>query len=137
MALKCFRQENSQQYSRVVLLKKKQLRKATQRTKLVSLKRIGQADSQQSRVWFAIIAYERKQVYKATRTSDGKLVALKCIKQEDGDGKGFPVTALREMRILRQLRHKVSNHYPRAIQRAYQLQSTVYLVVRTITRSPG
>lgn len=47
------------------------------------------------------------QVYKATRTSDGKLVALKCIKQEDGDGKGFPVTAIREMRILRQLRHKV------------------------------
>lgn len=46
------------------------------------------------------------QVYKATRTSDGKLVALKCIKQEDGDGKGFPVTAIREMRILRQLRHK-------------------------------
>lgn len=48
------------------------------------------------------------QVYKATRTKDGKLVALKCIKQEDGDGKGFPVTAIREMRILRQLKHKVN-----------------------------
>lgn len=47
------------------------------------------------------------QVFKATRTKDGKLVALKCIKQEDGDGKGFPVTAMREMRILRQLKHKV------------------------------
>ncbi|CAM9495862.1 unnamed protein product [Ectocarpus sp. 6 AP-2014] len=46
------------------------------------------------------------QVYKATRTRDGKLVALKCIKQEDGDGKGFPVTAMREMRILRQLKHE-------------------------------
>ncbi|CAN0149799.1 unnamed protein product, partial [Hapterophycus canaliculatus] len=46
------------------------------------------------------------QVYKATRTQDGRLVALKCIKQEDGDGKGFPVTAVREMRILRQLKHK-------------------------------
>eukprot|EP00752_Nemacystus_decipiens_P009556 g8536.t1 len=46
------------------------------------------------------------QVYKATRTKDGKLVALKCIKQEEGDGKGFPVTAVREMRILRQLKHK-------------------------------
>lgn len=34
-------------------------------------------------------------------------MALKCIKQEDGDGKGFPVTAMREMRILRQLKHKV------------------------------
>lgn len=47
------------------------------------------------------------KVYKATRTRDGKLVALKCIKQEDGDGKGFPVTAMREMRILRQLKHEV------------------------------
>lgn len=47
------------------------------------------------------------QVFKATRQSDAKLVALKCIKQEDGDGKGFPVTAVREMRILRQLKHKV------------------------------
>lgn len=55
------------------------------------------------------------QVYKATRTKDGKLVALKCIKQEEGDGKGFPVTAMREMRILRQLKHKVGkqlNHQP-------------------------
>lgn len=34
-------------------------------------------------------------------------MALKCIKQEDSDGKGFPVTAMREMRILRQLKHKV------------------------------
>lgn len=50
---------------------------------------------------------KRKQVYKATRTQDGRLVALKCIKQEDGDGKGFPVTAMREMRILRQLKHQV------------------------------
>lgn len=48
----------------------------------------------------------REQVFKANRNFDGKLVALKCIKQEDGDGKGFPVTAIREMRILRQLKHK-------------------------------
>eukprot|EP00903_Cladosiphon_okamuranus_P006726 g6563.t1 len=46
------------------------------------------------------------QVYKATRTKDGKLVALKCIKQEEGDAKGFPVTAMREMRILRELKHR-------------------------------
>ncbi|CAM9397961.1 unnamed protein product [Choristocarpus tenellus] len=32
-------------------------------------------------------------------------VALKCIKQES-DGKGFPITAMREMRILRVLEHK-------------------------------
>jgi len=53
------------------------------------------------------IVHGAYQVFKATRTKDGKLVALKCIKQEDGDGKGFPVTAMREMRILRQLKHKV------------------------------
>ncbi|CAM9567675.1 unnamed protein product [Ascophyllum nodosum] len=29
-----------------------------------------------------------------------------CYTQEDGDGKGFPVTAMREMRILRQMEHK-------------------------------
>lgn len=53
----------------------------------------------------------REQVFKANRNFDGKLVALKCIKQEDGDGKGFPVTAIREMRILRQLKHKARYVY--------------------------
>lgn len=48
------------------------------------------------------------QVFKARRLADGKMVALKCIKQED-DGKGFPVTAIREMRILRRLHHKVQS----------------------------
>lgn len=46
-------------------------------------------------------------MYKGERLADNKLVALKCIKQ-DNDNKGFPVTAIREMRILRQMRHKVT-----------------------------
>lgn len=46
-------------------------------------------------------------MFRGERLADEKPVALKCIKQ-DNDNKGFPVTAIREMRILRQMRHKVT-----------------------------
>ncbi|CAN0227083.1 unnamed protein product [Discosporangium mesarthrocarpum] len=45
------------------------------------------------------------EVFMATCVTTKEKVALKCIKQ-DPDGKGFPITAVREMRILRRLEHK-------------------------------
>ncbi|ODV90763.1 hypothetical protein CANCADRAFT_12500, partial [Tortispora caseinolytica NRRL Y-17796] len=45
------------------------------------------------------------KVYKARNTVSGKLVALKWIRIEP-DREGFPLTALRETRILQYIRHK-------------------------------
>ncbi|BFZ02067.1 hypothetical protein BsWGS_05106 [Bradybaena similaris] len=44
------------------------------------------------------------QVYKARDTSNGKLVALKKVRLEN-EKEGFPITAVREIKILRQLQH--------------------------------
>ena len=45
------------------------------------------------------------QVYKARDTRDGSLVALKKIKM-DIDKEGFPITAMREIKLLLALRHR-------------------------------
>lgn len=45
------------------------------------------------------------QVYKAQDKRDGALVALKKVRLEN-EKEGFPVTAVREIKILRQLNHK-------------------------------
>jgi serine/threonine protein kinase len=44
-------------------------------------------------------------VFKATDTSTGESVALKRIKIEN-ETQGFPITALREIRILKSLNHE-------------------------------
>lgn len=45
------------------------------------------------------------QVYKATSSRKGTLVALKRIRM-DGAREGFPVTSMREMKLLQSLRHE-------------------------------
>lgn len=44
------------------------------------------------------------KVYKAKNTSTGKFVALKRIRME-AERDGFPVTAMREIKLLQSLRH--------------------------------
>ena len=44
------------------------------------------------------------KVYKASHTASGRMVALKQIKME-GEREGFPVTAMREVKLLQSLRH--------------------------------
>jgi serine/threonine protein kinase len=47
------------------------------------------------------------EVYKAQSKDDGSIVALKKIRRtKDQDADGFPITALREIKILKKLRHK-------------------------------
>ncbi len=45
------------------------------------------------------------KVYKASHTATGRMVALKQIKME-GEKEGFPVTAMREVKLLQSLRHE-------------------------------
>lgn len=45
------------------------------------------------------------QVYKARDKNTGQLVALKKVRLEN-EKEGFPITAVREIKILRQLNHK-------------------------------
>ena len=45
------------------------------------------------------------QVYKAKDVDAGELVALKKVRLEN-EKEGFPITAVREIKILRQLNHK-------------------------------
>lgn len=49
------------------------------------------------------------QVYKATHRGSGKLYALKRVKM-DQEKEGFPITALREIKILKQLKHESIVH---------------------------
>lgn len=44
------------------------------------------------------------QVYKAKEVTSGDIVALKKVRT-DHEKEGFPITAVREIKILRQLRH--------------------------------
>ena len=44
------------------------------------------------------------QVYKAKEAASGDIVALKKVRT-DHEKEGFPITAVREIKILRQLRH--------------------------------
>ena len=49
----------------------------------------------------------REQVYKARDTASGELVALKMVRTDNEKEKeGFPITAVREVKILRQLSHE-------------------------------
>ena len=45
------------------------------------------------------------KVYKAKIKNDDSFYALKMIKM-DNDKEGFPITAMREIKILKQLKHK-------------------------------
>uniref|UniRef100_A0A3B3C6M7 Protein kinase domain-containing protein n=1 Tax=Oryzias melastigma TaxID=30732 RepID=A0A3B3C6M7_ORYME len=45
------------------------------------------------------------QVYKAKDKDTGELVALKKVRL-DNEKEGFPITAIREIKILRQLKHR-------------------------------
>ena len=45
------------------------------------------------------------KVFKASHTTTGRTVALKQIKME-GEKEGFPVTAMREVKLLQSLRHE-------------------------------
>lgn len=45
------------------------------------------------------------KVYKARNVEDGSLVALKRIRME-GEKDGFPVTAMREIKLLQGLKHR-------------------------------
>ncbi len=45
------------------------------------------------------------KVYKAKNTSTGRFVALKRIRME-AEKDGFPVTAMREIKLLQSLRHE-------------------------------
>ncbi|OJT03761.1 CTD kinase subunit alpha [Trametes pubescens] len=45
------------------------------------------------------------KVYKASNTANGRMVALKLIKMES-EKDGFPVTAMREVKLLQSLRHE-------------------------------
>lgn len=45
------------------------------------------------------------KVYKARNVEDGTLVALKMIRM-DAEKDGFPVTAVREIKLLQSLRHE-------------------------------
>lgn len=48
-----------------------------------------------------------EQVYKARDTASGELVALKMVRTDNEKEKeGFPITAVREVKILRQLSHE-------------------------------
>lgn len=48
-----------------------------------------------------------EQVYKARDTASGELVALKMVRTDNEKEKeGFPITAVREVKILRQLTHE-------------------------------
>merc|ERR1719334_2866 len=51
------------------------------------------------------------EVYKATpppemESENGELLALKKVRLEMNEKEGFPITAVREIKILRQLKHK-------------------------------
>ena len=47
------------------------------------------------------------QVYKARDTASGDLVALKMVRTDhEKEKEGFPITAVREIKILRQLNHE-------------------------------
>jgi len=46
------------------------------------------------------------QVYKAREIDTGEIVALKKVRTDnDREKEGFPITAVREIKILRQLQH--------------------------------
>jgi cyclin-dependent kinase 12/13 len=45
------------------------------------------------------------QVYMARSNSDGTIVALKKVRM-DNEKEGFPITAIREIKILKTLDHK-------------------------------
>ncbi|RDX55618.1 Pkinase-domain-containing protein [Lentinus brumalis] len=63
------------------------------------------------------------KVYKASHTATGRMVALKQIKME-GEKEGFPVTAMREVKLLQSLRHE-------NVLRLYEMMvshGTVYMV---------
>ncbi|KAI0750807.1 kinase-like domain-containing protein [Daedaleopsis nitida] len=64
------------------------------------------------------------KVYKASHTITGRMVALKQIKME-GEKEGFPVTAMREVKLLQSLRHE-------NVVRLYEMMvshGTVYMVI--------
>ncbi|KAH9943436.1 Pkinase-domain-containing protein [Epithele typhae] len=64
------------------------------------------------------------KVFKASHTISGRMVALKQIKME-GEKEGFPVTAMREVKLLQSLRHD-------NVVRLYEMMvshGTVYMVI--------
>ncbi|KAI1795234.1 Pkinase-domain-containing protein [Ganoderma leucocontextum] len=64
------------------------------------------------------------KVYKASHTATGRMVALKQIKME-GEKEGFPVTAMREVKLLQSLRHE-------NVVRLHEMMvshGTVYMVI--------
>ena len=67
------------------------------------------------------------KVYKASHTASGRMVALKQIKME-GEREGFPVTAMREVKLLQSLRHDnvVRLHEMMSSQGAHPRPKRVY-----------
>lgn len=55
--------------------------------------------------FFALFIGTYGQVYKARDVESDHLVALKKVRLEN-EREGFPITAVREIKILRQLNHK-------------------------------
>lgn len=62
--------------------------------------------SKNCRRWkFRVLSGTYGQVYKAKDVHANELVALKKVRLEN-EKEGFPITAVREIKILRQLNHK-------------------------------
>ena len=54
---------------------------------------------------FVIATVQCRQVYKAKNKETGEVVALKRVRM-DNEKEGFPITAIREIKILKVLNHK-------------------------------
>ncbi|KAF8249469.1 Pkinase-domain-containing protein [Wilcoxina mikolae CBS 423.85] len=70
------------------------------------------------------------EVHKARHKADGKMVALKKILMHNAKEEGFPITALREIKILKMLNHK---NIIRLIEMAVERKSSMpFIRLRTM-----